>query len=62
MEKIYNLVQVAEYLQASRITLYNYIKTGKLKAFKVGGNWRVTESDLEAFINANRNTGAENDK
>lgn len=62
MEKIYSLVQVAEYLQASRITLYNYIKSGKLKAFKVGGNWRVTESDLEAFINANRNTAAEDDK
>ena len=62
MEKIYSLVQVAEYLQASRITLYNYIKSGKLKAFKVGGNWRATESDLEAFINANRNTAAEDDK
>lgn len=62
MEKIYSLVQVAEYLQASRITLYNYIKSGKLRAFKVGGNWRVTESDLEAFINASRNTAEEDDK
>lgn len=51
--KIYTLKQVAELLQVSRQTIYNYIKAGKLQAIITGKEYRVTNEQLEAFINAN---------
>lgn len=51
--KIYTLKQVAELLQVSRQTIYNYIRDGKLQATQTGKEYRVTNEQLEAFINAN---------
>ena len=48
--KVYSLEEVADILQLTRRTLYNYIKDGKLQAVKMGKYWRVTEKNLEAFI------------
>lgn len=48
--KIYTLVEVAEMLQVTRRTLYNYLKDGRLKANKVIGKWIVTEEQLRDFI------------
>jgi excisionase family DNA binding protein len=37
-------------------TVYRYIHSGELKAYKIGGNgqskrhWRIKRKDLEAFI------------
>ncbi len=31
-------------------TVYRYIRQGKLKAVRVGGLWRVRESELERFL------------
>lgn len=33
-------------------TLQNYVKTGKIKAAKVGGKWKVTEANLLKFLNS----------
>lgn len=49
--KVYTLEEVAEILQLTRRTLYNYIKSGKLKAVKIGKYWRVPEEALQHFIN-----------
>lgn len=51
--KVYTLKQVAELLQVSRQTIYNYIRDGKLQATQTGKEYRVTNEQLEAFINAN---------
>ena len=48
--KIYTLVEVAEMLQVTRRTLYNYIKDGRLKGNKVIGKWIITEEQLRDFI------------
>lgn len=42
--------QVADLVQVTRRTVYNWIKTGKLKAYKVGNMVRVRHKDLDAFI------------
>jgi len=52
IERIYTLKQVAELLQVSRQTVYNYIKTGKLQAMHTGKEYRVTNEQLDTFINA----------
>lgn len=47
--KIYSLKEVEKILQVSQRTLYNYIKTGKLKAVKMGKYWRVSHESLKDF-------------
>ena len=55
--KVYTLEELMEVLQVTRRTLYNYIKTGKLKAAKMGKYWRVTEKQLEEFLKATNTEG-----
>lgn len=60
-ERLYSLAELEKALQVTRITLYNYIKSGKLKAFKVGAKWKVPESSLIEFLVPAEQRGAEND-
>lgn len=48
--KVYTLEEIAELLHITRRTLYTYVKEGKLKAVKVGKYWRVTEKNLQEFL------------
>jgi excisionase family DNA binding protein len=47
--EVYTLEEVQTLLQVTRRTLYNWIKDGKLKAFRAGRYWRVTKEALEEF-------------
>ena len=49
MEKLYTLPEVAEILKVSRKTIYRYIKSGKLKATKIG-QWRIKQGDLDKLL------------
>lgn len=48
-EEFYSTTAIAEALGVSRITIFRYIKDGKLKAKKYGRNYRVTRSALLDF-------------
>ena len=48
--KVYTLEEVCDILSITKRTVYNYIKDGKLKAFKMGKYWRVTEESFRDFI------------
>jgi len=50
MEKLYTTKQAAEVLQVSVITIRRYIKSGKLKASKIGKDYRIKESDIENLL------------
>lgn len=47
--EVYTLKEIEDLLQVTRRTLYNWIKDGKLKAFRIGKEWRVTKEALEEF-------------
>src|SRR5215212_10351554 len=49
-EQFYSLDQVAERLQVSDQTVRRWIKSGKLAAYKPGREYRITPSDLDAFL------------
>ena len=50
-KRFYKLSEVARILGKTRVTIWvNYIKTGKLKAFRTGKNWEVDKAELERFI------------
>lgn len=45
----HTLHEAAERLGVHYMTVYRYVRLGLLPAHKVGGSWRVTEEDLDAF-------------
>lgn len=51
-EQSITLNEAAEKLGVHYMTAYRYVRTGRLDAVKVGGEWRVSESDLAAFVAA----------
>jgi excisionase family DNA binding protein len=54
MERVLTPEQVADRLQISRLTVMEYLREGKIKAYKVGRLWRVTEDDLRSFFEHGR--------
>jgi excisionase family DNA binding protein len=48
--------QVAEILQLHVLTVYSYIRQGKLSAIRLGRSYRVTQQDLEKMIEQSRVT------
>jgi len=60
--QVYTIPEVAKLLKAAPITVKRLLLRGELNGFKVGSNWRVTDKDLEAFIEANRPRRREKEK
>jgi excisionase family DNA binding protein len=52
--KTYTINQLADMLQFSRRTIYNYIKEGKLKGMKFSSGWRFTEKEVIEFMTLHR--------
>jgi len=48
--EVYTLKEIEDLLHVTRRTLYNWIKSGQLKAFRIGKEWRVTREALEKFM------------
>lgn len=47
---LYTVDEIKDILKVTRRTLYNYIKSGNLKAVKIGKYWRIRQSDLKEFL------------
>jgi len=43
---------VAEYLEVNERTIYRLAAAKKIPAFKVGGSWRFSRADINAWIKA----------
>ncbi len=46
----YNLKDIQEKLQISRVTALKLLSSGKIKAQKIGRQWWINEEDLIAFL------------
>ncbi len=51
--------EAAARLKISRLTIGDWLRSGKLKGVKVGRLWRVREIDLEAFLKGGTREQAE---
>lgn len=49
---VLNLSETAEYLRVSNQTVYNMIRDGRIKAHKVGREWRFLQADIQAYLNS----------
>lgn len=49
-EIVYTVNDLMDILQVSRRTILKYIKEKRIKAFKLGYDWRITKKHLDEFI------------
>ncbi len=52
-ETLLTLVQVAEYLNVDRYTVYRLLARRQLPAFKVGHQWRFKKRMIETWLTKN---------
>jgi excisionase family DNA binding protein len=58
---VHTAEEVANFLGLNKVTVYRYIREGRLKATRTGSrNYRITQRDLDEFIAKNR-TATEED-
>lgn len=58
--KLYNVEELTEKLDVTKLTIRTYIKQGRLSARKIGGKWYVTEEELISFLSlTDRSKGAQ---
>lgn len=49
-QEFYTAEELAEKLRVNVMTIYRYIKAGKIKAYKFGKEFRVEKSEFESFL------------
>jgi len=59
-EQAMTVRDVASYLNVDEKTVYRLAKRGELPGFKVAGAWRFKRSDLDAWIDVQKQTAANN--
>ena len=53
-EQYYSIEEVAKTLKVAYLTVYRWIQTDKLIAYKAGKQYRIKQSDLNMFIEKHR--------
>ncbi len=48
--RLLTVAEVADTLRVSSMTVYRMIKSGELRAIRVGKNYRVRESDVNRYL------------
>ena len=48
----YTAQDIADKLQVNVMTIYRYIRAGKLKAYKFGKEYRINDTEFSAFLEA----------
>jgi excisionase family DNA binding protein len=49
-DDVLTIAEVAEYLKVAERTIYRLAAAKKVPAFKVGGMWRFSRADIDAWI------------
>jgi excisionase family DNA binding protein len=49
-KQFYTAKELAEKLSLNIMTIYRYIDAKKLKAYKIGKEYRIEKTDFEAFL------------
>lgn len=56
---ILTIKQIADYLKVTERTIYRLAGSKKIPAFKVGGTWRFSKVDIDAWIKVQSIEGLE---
>lgn len=50
MDELLTVAEVAETLRVSTMTVYRLVRSGEIPAVRVGRNYRIRRSDLDAYL------------
>ena len=53
-DKYYTTQEIADILKVDYMTVYRWIRAGKLDAYQVQKQYRIKKSDFEKFMQANK--------
>ena len=53
-EQYYTIEEVAKMLKVVYLTVYRWIQSGKLTAYKTGKQYRIKQEDFNKFIKDNK--------
>lgn len=53
INELFTVQEVADKLKIHVQTVRKWIKEGKIKALKLGSDWRVTEQSISEFLKSN---------
>lgn len=53
-EKLLTINEIIAILKVSKLTIYRYIKAGKLPAYKVGRDYRIKQDDFNKLLEKNK--------
>jgi len=49
-KEFYRAEDLAELLEVNIMTIYRYIKAGRLKAYKIGRDFRIDKDEFQRFL------------
>ncbi|MFA5072222.1 MAG: helix-turn-helix domain-containing protein [Candidatus Pacearchaeota archaeon] len=49
-KQFYKADDLAKLLEVNIMTIYRYIKAGRLKAYKIGREFRIDKNDFQSFL------------
>lgn len=49
--KFMTIKEVAELLKVNKMTVYRYVKAGRIKAYKIGKEFRIDKNEFDNFLN-----------
>jgi len=49
-KEFYRAEDLAKLLEVNIMTIYRYIKAGRLKAYKIGRDFRIDKNEFQAFL------------
>ena len=52
--KYYTIQEIADILKVDYMTVYRWIRAGKLEAYQVQRHYRIKESDFQKFMEASK--------
>ena len=50
-EAFYSAQELADELRVNIMTIYRYIKAGRLSAYKIGKEYRIDREEFDSFLN-----------
>jgi len=50
-KEFYLVEELAKKIRVSNMTIYRYIKAGKVKAYKIGKEFRIDKREFDKFLN-----------
>ena len=49
-KRLLTISEVAEFLQMNSMTVYSWVKDGKIPAFKIGKVWRFRKTEIDEWL------------